>query len=103
MPSAIKPSFYTEFTSGIDEAVVVEDVSEDTQALAYITRFKGWSLMKEYKEKLEKFLDDSQAAAIANGASMSEIGERTMVKELAKYVLNSFISKAEDAQRSTEK
>lgn len=103
MGNAIKPSFYQEFTSGVDEAVAVEEVSEDTQALAYITRFKGWSLMKEYKDKLVKFLDDSLASAIANGADMKEVGERALVKELAKHVLNEFIAKAENATRSIDK
>jgi hypothetical protein len=103
MDSAIKPTFYEGFTSGVNEVDAVEEVSEDTQALAYITRFKGWTLMKEYKEKLEKFLDDSLASAIATGADMKEIGERALVKELAKYVLNEFMAKAENARKSIDK
>ncbi len=103
MDSAIKPTFYEGFTSGVNEVDAVEEVNEDTQALAYITRFKGWSLMKEYKEKLEKFLDDSLKSSIVNNASMKEIGERALVADLAKYVLDEFIKKAEDARKSIDK
>lgn len=100
---AIRPSFYREYTEKVDE--IAEEVipDEKQQALAYITHFKGWELMKEYKDTLQRFLDDSLSAAIANGANMSEIGERALVKEIGEYILNSFIKKAEDARRNEEK
>ena len=102
MGSAIKSSFSEEFKTEIDEIETVAEVSEDTIALAYITRFKGWELLKRKKEALEAFLDDSLTAAIAGGATMSEIGERAVIKDLCKYVLTSLFKNAEDAKRSID-
>lgn len=101
--SAVRPSFYKEFTTQVEEVIETPEVGSDQEALSYITHFKGWALMKDYQERLNEFLDDSLTQAIANGATMKEIGERAVVKDLAKYVLNSFVKKAEDARRSTDK
>lgn len=100
---AIKPTFYNEFTSGVNE-IVQEPVSDDKQeALSYITHFKGWALGKEYAQRLEDYLDLMVSEAISKGLNMSEIGERTMVKEMAKFVLRSFLAKFEDARKIEEK
>ena len=100
---ALRPTFYKEFTTQVDETLETPEVTVDQEALSYITHFKGWALMKEYQERLNKFLDDSLTQAIANGATMKEIGERALVKDLAKFVLNSFIDKADAARRSADK
>ena len=100
---AIRPSFYKEFTTQVDEVLETPEVGGDQEALSYITHFKGWALMKEYEERLNKFLDESLTQAIANGATMTEIGERALVKDLTKYVLNSFTRKADDARKNTDK
>lgn len=100
---AIKPSFYKDFTSGVTEKIEEVVVDADQQALAHITHFKGWELLKRIKDRLESHLDQLVSEAMANGMSMEEIGQRTMVKELSKFVLNSFIEKAENARRATEK
>lgn len=101
--SALRPNFYQEFTSGITDIKEEKAPDENQQALAYITQFKGWKLLKAYEARLEEYLDTLVSEAMASGLSVSEIGERTMVKELTKFVLKSLVSKAEDAKRSTEK
>lgn len=100
---AIRPSFYTEFTTGVEEIKEEKVVDENQQALAYITHFKGWDLLEEYEKRLEGYLDTLVSEAMANGLSTSEIGERTMVKELSKFVLKSFLRKAQDARRAEDK
>jgi len=100
---AIKPTFYNEFTSGVTEIAQEPVEDENQQALAYITHYKGWVLGKEYAKRLEDYLDLLVSEAISKGLSMSEIGERTMIKEMAKFVLKSFLAKFEDARRSEEK
>ena len=100
---AIRPNFYKEFTTQVEEVLEKPEVDGDQEALSYITHFKGWSLMKEYQQRLNKFLDESLAQAIASGASMKEIGERAVVKDLAKNILESFVRKAEDARRNADK
>lgn len=100
---AIRPSFYQDFTTKIEEEVEVEDLDENQQALAYITHFKGWELLEEYKGRLEEYLDSLVSEAMSQGLSVTEIGERTMVKELSKFVLNSFIDKANAARRAEDK
>jgi hypothetical protein len=97
---ALKPNFYTNFTSKVEE-IVEEPLTEDQQALAYITHFRGWELMKTKKVKLEEYLDSLVNEAMSQGLTMNELGERTMVKELTKFVLNSFVNLA-DAARKTE-
>lgn len=101
--SAIRPNFYQQFTSGVDEIKQESIPDEKQQALAYIGQFKGWKILKEYEQRLEEYLDTLVSEAMASGSSVAEIGERTMVKELTKFVLRSLIAKVEDAKRSTEK
>ena len=100
---AIKPNFYTQFTSDVEKVSEKGEINEDQQALAYITHFKGWEMMKAYKERLEEYLDGLVSGAMAQGLSMEEIGQRTMVKELTKYILNSFTDKADAARRAEDK
>lgn len=102
---AVRPSFYQDFQTKVDEVVEKDDEKEDKEqaALAYITHYRGWELLKEYKARLEEYLDTMVSEAMSQGLSVTEIGERTMVKELSKYVLNSLIDKAEDARRIEEK
>jgi hypothetical protein len=103
MSEAIKPTFYQDFTSSVTKIAEEKVVDEDQQALAYITHFKGWELGKAYAKRLEDYLDTLVNEAMANGMSMEELGQRTMVKELTKFVLGSFMSKFEDARKSTER
>lgn len=100
---AIRPNIYQEFTDQVED-VLDEDkeLDEDQQALAYITHYKGWALLKEYKERLETYLDESLSNAISAGASMKEIGERALIKEMAMFVLDSFVAKADDARRAED-
>lgn len=100
---AIRPSFYADFTTKVEEIKEETKADEDVQALSYITHFKGWQLIKEHVERLNRFLDESLQSAIANNASVSEIGERAMVRELSRYLVNSIIDKADNARRSTDK
>jgi len=99
---ALRPSFYKDFTTKFEEEEVKE-LDENQQALAYITHFKGWELLKEYKGRLDEYLDNFVAEAMQKGLSAREIGVRTMVQWLTKFVLNSFIDKADAARRVEEK
>ena len=99
---AVRPSFYKEFITEVNETLNDEPKDENTQALSYITHFRGWQLMKEYQAKLVEMLDNGFKEAIAQGATMKEIGERALVKELAEFVLNQFVEKAESARRLTD-
>lgn len=101
---AIRPSFYKDFTTKVEEVLEDEkDVDESQQALAYITHFKGWELLKEYKGRLDEFLDEALSTAIQNGATREEIGDRALIKEMAQFVLDSFIDKADAARRAEER
>src|SRR3990170_1502391 len=100
--SAIEPNFYQEFTSKVEEIGEEKGLTGDQSALAYITHFKGWELGKAYKVRLEEYLDQLVSEAMSQGLSMEELGQRTMVKELAKFVLNNFVSKFDAARRAEE-
>jgi hypothetical protein len=80
-----------------------KDIKEDEQALSYITRFRGWKLLKEYADRLKEELDQMVIKSIENGATAEEIGQRTMVKELAKAAVDKIISKAEYARKAEDK
>src|SRR5512146_1388238 len=103
MNEAIKPTFYQEFTTKVEEIAEEKTLTADQQALAHITHFKGWDILKSYKGRLEEYLDTLVSEAMVQGLSMEELGQRTMVKELTKFVLNSFVLKAEDARRQEDK
>ena len=100
--SAIKPTFYKELSTVIEKSDG-KDIKEDEQALAYITRFTGWRLLKEYAERLKEELDQMVVQSMESGATAEEIGQRTMVKELAKAVIDKIISKAEYARQAEDK
>lgn len=101
---ALRPNFYTDFTTKIDEVGNEgKELTEEQQALSYITHFKGWDILTKYAERLNEYLDNMVSQAMSEGLTTSEIGERTMVKELSKYVLRSFLSKANEARKAEEK
>lgn len=99
---AIRPSFYADFTTKVDN-VSETKVDEDQKALAYITHFRGWVLVREHVDALNRFLDDALQSAIGSGADIKEIGERALVKEMTKYVLKSLVDKVENARKSEDK
>lgn len=103
MEEAIKPTFYQEFTSRVEEIAEEGALDKDQKALSHITHFRGWELLGGYKGRLEEYLDTLVSEAMAGGLSMEEIGQRTMVKELTKFVLNSFVEKANAARRAEDK
>ena len=104
---ALRPSFYKEFTANIEDSLDKEPedekLSEEQKALSYITHFKGWDILEAYAERLIESMDNMVTDAIANGLSTTEIGERTMAKELSKFALKSFVEKANAARRREEK
>jgi hypothetical protein len=100
---AIKPTFYQEFNTKIEEEVKEDKLNDNQQALAYITHFKGWELLKAHKESLDRFLDEMVNDAMTKGMTMQEIGERTVVKELAKLVMQKLIDKADGPRRNEDK
>jgi hypothetical protein len=100
---AVRPSFYQEFTTKVNEVIEDEKKDEKTEALSYITHFRGWTILKDYQKSLLGMLDEGLRTAISNGATTKEIGERALIKEMATFVLNSFVEKADHARRTTDK
>jgi hypothetical protein len=106
MRAAIKPSFYTEMTGLISASkleVKEEDIlSEETQALYSLSQHRGWGVLDERLKQIEDSLERSVTAAMAAGASFDDIGQKTVVKEIAKYVIKSVRDTIGDAVDATE-
>lgn len=106
---ALRPNnLFNELTSLVDKNLNPEDevdlqIKEEEEALAYISHFKGWKILKEEISTLEEELDMMVTRAMENGASSKEIGERTIAKEIAKYAIRRLIKRVEDARESRDK
>ena len=100
---AQKPNFFQDFSNEVEDLVTEDKTDEDQKAMSYITHFRGWELLKQKKMRIIEYLDQSLSQAIANGMTREEIGDRALIKEMAKFALNSLVDKFEDARRIEDK
>lgn len=106
MSSAIKPDF-TDFASleqsqlERDEEVV--ETHPIDQALYNVSLTHDWAVLDAYIGELQMELDEMVRNLMAKGASFEEIGQKTMVKELAKEYLQRIRDRIADSRNSVER
>lgn len=102
--SAVKPNFYNDFQSleVFKEADNKEKPDDETIALANLAKHKGWKILARYIGEINEELDNMIAQAMAQGATYEEIGQKTIVKDLAKYAIRRITERVEDSRRTVE-
>lgn len=103
MKKAIRPNFYQQVEQiGQIPAEDSNELSEETVVLNTLGLSKGWKVLVEYIEAIEEELDKSVLTAEETGASFDEIGQRTVVKDLCKYVTKRIKQRVSDSVESVE-
>lgn len=107
MSQALRPtSHFDDFASLGDKETQPEEsknlIEDEQKALAYMSRLKGWKILKEYIERIEEDLDKMVLTLLAEGADYEEIGKKTAVKEIVKNVTRNIKQYVEDAKGTGE-
>lgn len=99
---AIKPDFniptYIESKKELD----VETLTEDERILGTGGDQKFWLTLRKHIENELIEIDKIGEAAIANGASLEEIGRNTIVISYVKGIVNKIFNVVEDAREAVE-
>lgn len=101
---AIRPdTYFSNLPSVIkDEEAKKKGTTEEERALMALSETMGWQILIGYIDDLVADLDRVNDRAIANGATLEEIGQNTMVISLAKGVIKRIVDKVADAKEICE-
>lgn len=104
MANAIHPDVFKAFKEAqvTKEPTTVEEAVREEDLYAELALSGVWNYLKKYILDLEDVLDSLVKASIEGGASFEEIGQKTIVSELAKSFLQRVIEKVEDARIAHE-
>jgi len=98
---AIKPDYFKDLREVKKE--VEKPIQEKEEiALADMSELAGWKVLHEYITDLQESLDALLSAAMTNGASYEELGQKTIVTTLTKSYLDQVIQKVEDAKQAIQ-
>ena len=102
--SAIHTDYFKDFREAhvIKEATTTEEVEKEEKLLSDMAQMGGWEYLKAYILDLEDVLDSLVKTTMESGASFEEIGQKSIVSELAKGFLTRVIEKVEDARTALE-
>ncbi len=101
MSQALRPNNFNGLSS-LEEQADIQAVKDDEESLAYVARSRGWDLILEEMEQIEKEMDEMVIASMGE-ADFEEIGKRTLVKELAKNAIQRIKRKVEDAREAADR
>lgn len=104
MNTSIKPDYFKDFREAQipKEAVTADQAEKEEQLMADLSQTGAWNYLKKYILDLNDVLDSLVKASMENGASYEEIGQKTIVSELAKSFLLRVVEKVEDARTALE-
>lgn len=104
MPNAIHPDYFKDFREAQipKEAVTAEQAEQEEVMFAEFAQTGTWKYLKNYILDLNDVLDSLVKTAMETGASYEEIGQKTIVSELAKSFLVRVIEKVDDARTALE-
>ena len=107
MKTSIKPDNYFSTVRQLRTLKTEEEArksgkSPDDQAIHDMGATKGWELLNGYIDSLKRDLDDLIKGLMEQGASYEVIGQKTIVKELCKEMLERIQQKVQDATESIE-
>jgi hypothetical protein len=101
---AVRPDFFANFESlKRNKEAEKKGVSKEEQSYYAMSMSDGWKLFNNTAEQLIQEMESMNDVAIANGASMGEVGKNTIVISLAKGVIRRLINKVVDAKEICEK
>ncbi len=100
MKTAIRPDFYFKQMPSIQDAdneAIKRGASEEERQIFAMTQTAGWRVLSEFIEQLYKDLGEVNKTAIANGATLEEIGRNTVVVSLTQEILDKVLNKVSDS------
>ena len=100
MKTAIRPDFYFKQMPSIQEAdseAIKRGASEEERQIYAMTQTAGWRIIAEFMGELYNDLGEVNKTAIANGASLEEIGRNTVVVSLTQEILDKVLNKVSDS------
>jgi nitrate/TMAO reductase-like tetraheme cytochrome c subunit len=100
--SAIKPNTFNIAALRAEEVGNKVGATDEEKYLYALTNTKGYRILKEYKDRLLKEVDDATKFAIAEGKPFEEIGKNTVVINLAKDIIEKLFNRVEDAKEICE-
>lgn len=103
--TALRPSFLTipAMVRPEPRPATEESLLDDEKALHSLYEQKGWKILETFVGELLSQLDEVNLQAMNNGAKFEEIGQNTVVTNLAKSVINRILTKVSDAHEAVEK
>jgi len=103
---ALHPDIFTDFHAlqSIKEKEEAEKrgLDVETSALSYLSKTKGWAVLKEFIDNLIKDLDNMVTASMQQGMGFEEIGKRSLLSTLTKEALLKVINKVLDAREAAD-
>lgn len=104
MANAIHPDYFKDFREAMipKEATTVDEAEKEEQMFADFAQTGTWDYLKKYILDLNLVLDGLVRASMETGASYEEIGQKTIVSELAKSFLLRVVEKVENARTALE-
>jgi len=85
-----------------EKEVEVKGISDEEKKLASMAQTSGWYILKGFINEVIENLNDLNETAISQGAGLKEIGQNTVVINLAKGVIKKIVDKVEDAKEACE-
>ena len=105
MKTSIRPSSYFDpvrelRTLKSESEAKEKGIDTEDQFIGDMGMTKGWKILDEFIDRIKDDLDKSVRLLMEQGASREVIGDRTIVKELCKEVLDRVQNKVYDAVES---
>lgn len=102
MANAIHPDYFHDFSKVSKEVKELPIQEREEVALAEMSELAGWKVLEEFIDALQGRLDAILSTALESGASYEEIGQKTIVTQLAKSYLRLVVEKVADAREALQ-
>lgn len=101
MKTALKPDYYSDFRT-IKTLKDKPKVDEDERDISLMGKTRGWLLINDFIENIKTDLDLIVIQLMEQGADFNIIGQKTVVKEICKEMLERIQTKVKDSKEAVE-
>jgi len=103
---AVRPDYFTDFrhirSLKTKDKVAKAEIDPEEAILHDLSEHSGWGLLKDYIVNVSDELDKIITGQMESGATLEQIGLKTVTVKLCKEVLTKIINKVEDARESVD-
>ena len=101
--SAVRPNIFLSLPSFMrNEEAQKKGATDEERIFAAGANTEFWKELKNRIEQIKAELDQTNSQAIANGATLEQIGQNTIVITMTKGVLDKIFNTVEDAREAIE-